>query len=100
MKTSVVVVVVVVVLNKYRLVYNSIFFKQDVVNKSTVLNKYRLLYTHQRTCIWYVVIWNQTLCWLQTVIPLLLSNKERSSIKIRMDCGIADKTCVYFGSAA
>ena len=35
-------------------------------------------------------------------IPLLLSRQqgERSSTKIRMDCGIADKTCVYFGSAA
>ena len=34
-----------VVLNKYRLVYNNIFFKQYVVYKSTALNKYRLLYT-------------------------------------------------------
>ena len=35
----------VVVLNKYRLVYNSVFFKQYVVYKSIVLSKYRLLYT-------------------------------------------------------
>ena len=33
------------VLNKYILVYNSVFFKQYVVYKSTVLSKYRLLYT-------------------------------------------------------
>ena len=51
-------------------------FKQYVVYKSTTLNKYRLLYTHQRTFIWYVVIWNQTLCLLQTVISLLLSRQQ------------------------
>ena len=33
---------------------------------------------HQRTYIWYqyVVIWNQTLCLLQMVIPLLLSRQQ------------------------
>ena len=48
------------------------------------------------------------MCLLQVVIPLFcfVANKERSSTKIRMECGIADKTsmpplkCVYFGSAA
>ena len=53
------------------------------VYKSTVLNKYGLLVADGNT-------------------TFLLSRQqgERSSTKIRMDCGIADKTCVYFGSAA
>ena len=51
---------------------------QHVVYKSTVvLNKYRLLYTtNVPAYIWYVVIWNQTLCLLQMVIPFLLSRQQ------------------------
>ena len=65
--------------------------------KTTVINKYRLLYNSMNmySTQWYVVMSHQTLYFLQMVIPLLLfANKERSSTERRMECGIADETSI------
>ena len=76
--------------------------------KTTVINKYILLYNSIYSTPFYVVMWHQILYFLQNrLIPLLLfTNKERSFSKRRMEGGIADETsmppfkCEYFGSAA
>ena len=79
--------------------------------KTTVIDKYILLYNRQyRLCStrFYVVMSHQILYFLQNLfIPLLLfTNKERSSLKRRMDRGIADETSMppfkfeCFGSTA
>ena len=77
--------------------------------KTTVINKYILLYNNiYSSKRFYVVMWHQTLYFLQNlVIPLLLlANKERSSSERRIEGGIADETsmpplkCKCFGSAA
>ena len=76
--------------------------------KTTVINKYILLYNSIYSTRFYVVMWHQFLYFLQNLLkPLLLfTNKERSSSKRRMEGGIADRTsmpllkCKCFGSAA
>ena len=76
--------------------------------KTTVINKYILLYNSIYSTRWYAVMWHQILHFLQNlVIPLLLfANKEESSSERRMESGIADETsmpplkCECFGSAA
>ena len=76
--------------------------------KTTVINKYILLYNSIYSTRFYVVMWHQILYFRQNMlIPLLLfTKKERSSSKRRMEGGIADETslppfkCECFGSAA
>ena len=76
--------------------------------KTTVINKYILLYNSIYSTRFHVVMWHQILYFLQNLlIPLLLfTNKERSSSKRRMEGGIAGETsmpplkCECFGSAA
>ena len=76
--------------------------------KTTVINKYILLYNSIYSTRFYVVMSQQILYFRQNLlIPLLLfTNKERSSSKRRMEGGIADETslppfkCECFGSAA
>ena len=74
---------------------------------TVVINEYRLLYNSINSTQWYVVMSHQTLYFLQMVIPVLLfANKERASTERRMECGITDETpipplkCECFGSAA
>ena len=77
--------------------------------KTTVINKYILVYNSIYNTRFYVVMWQQILYFRQNLlIPLFLlfTNKERSSSKTRREGGIADETslppfkCEYFGSAA
>ena len=76
--------------------------------KTTVINKYILLYNSIYSTRFYVVMWHQILYFRQNLlIPLLLFiNKERSSSKRLTEGGIADETslppfkCECFGSAA
>ena len=76
--------------------------------KTTVINKYILLYNSIYSTRSYVVMWHQILYFLQNlvIILLLLANKERSSSERRMEGGITDETsmpplkCECFGSAA
>ena len=76
--------------------------------KTTVINKYILLYNSIYSTRFYVVMWQQILYFRQNLlIPLLLFiNKDRSSSKRRMEGGITDETslppfkCGCFGSAA
>ena len=72
MKTT----VAVVVLNKYRLVYNHFFLCTVCCIQKYSAQQVQTAVHHQRTCIWHVVIWYQTLCLLQMVIPLLLSRQQ------------------------
>ena len=76
--------------------------------KITVINKYILLYNSIYSTRRYVVMWHQILYFLQNlVIPLLVfANKEGSFSERRMEGGVADETsipplkCECFGSAA
>ena len=76
--------------------------------KTKVINKYILLYNSIYSTRWYVVMWHQIMYFLQNlVIPLLVfASKERSYSERRMEGGIADETsipplkCEYFGWAA
>ena len=76
--------------------------------KTTVINKYVLLYNSIYSTRFYVVRWHQNLYFLQNLVItlLLLTNKERSSSERRMEGGIANETsmpplkCECFGSAA
>ena len=63
-------------------------------NNSSSTQQVQTAVHHQRAyCVWYVVIWNQALCLLQMVIPLLLCRQQGEELdQIRMECGIADKT--------
>ena len=67
-------------------------------NSSTVINKYILLYNSIYRTPFYVVMWHQILYFfLQNLLmPLLLfANKERSSSERRMGDGIADETSMH-----
>ena len=76
--------------------------------KVTVINKYILLYNSVYSTRFYVVMWHQILYFLQNLVIslLLFANKKRSSSERRMEGGIADETsmppfkCECFGLAA
>ena len=71
---------ITVALNKYRLVYNSMMYTkvQYAIRVQTDVH-------HQRTyCIWYEVIWNQTLGLLQVVITLLLCCQQGEELDQNM----------------
>ena len=85
------------VINKYLLLYNSIYSTRwYVVMWHQTL--YFLQNQHNNNSIystrWYVVMWHQTLYFLQNLVItlLLLANNERSSSERPMEGGIADET--------
>ena len=65
------------VLNKYTLLYSVLTLQLQYGGMCTCYVRHNVLGTPVRIyCIWYVIMWKQTLYLLQMVIPLLLFHQQ------------------------